>query len=142
MVQWFARFIYHKYYHHLCSRWLQYWIVCHNIFKFRESIFKFENKDIGIHELEHIILGSLQTCGCIDSIQIAMCQQDSGPINSEDEKREDVRELQHAFFTTYGKIWGMKCQATLFPSEIIGNVYFLSTAQNDKGAINISSLEK
>ena len=50
--------------------------------------------------------------------------------------------LQRAFFTTYGKMWGMKCQGVFIPNGLLANIYIASVAQNDKGVINISGLEE
>jgi hypothetical protein len=51
--------------------------------------------------------------------------------------------LQRAFYTKYGKGWGMKSQLVAFPNWMIGSAYFTSLAQNGKGFLaNISGIEE
>lgn len=145
MVNWFAKFLYHKFYHRLCGNSLEYWIHGDNIERFRTGIYnfvKFNNSDTPIAELEHILFERFSTMGYIDCMQMAMCQPGSGPINEDDERNAERWDIQQAFYTRYGKMWGMKCQGTFFPNGLLGNAYFTSVAQNAKGVINISGLEE
>jgi len=145
IVNWFAKFLFHKYYHRLCGRSLQYWIHSENVDKFRTGIYnfvKYNNTDTSIPELDHIIIDYFRTMGYLDCMQLAMCQPGSGPINDDDERNPDRWEIQRAFYTAYGKMWGMKCQGTFFPNGMLGNAFFTSVSQNDKGVINISGLEE
>ena len=45
IVNWLAKFLYHKYYHRLCGRSLSYWINRSNIDKFRHEIFNYVKHD-------------------------------------------------------------------------------------------------
>ena len=80
--------------------------------------------------------------GFLNCMQLAMSRPGSGPITINDERNPNVWEIQRVFFTRYGKMWGMKCQGTFFPNGMLGNCFFSSVAQNDKGLINISGLEE
>ena len=75
-------------------------------------------------------------------MQLAMCKPGSGPVTVDDDRNPEMWKIQRAFFTTYGKMWGMKCQAVFFPNGMLGSTFFTSVAQNDKGVINISGLEE
>ena len=59
----------------------------------------------------------------------------------DDQRNPEMWRLQRAFFTAYGKMWGMKCQGVFIPNGLLANIYLTSVAQNDKGVINISGLE-
>ena len=113
MVNWFSKFMYHKFYHRLCSRSLDYWLAGQNTSKFREAIFnyvKYDNRDFPIPEMAHLNIETFRTMGFIDCMQLSMCQPGSGPVNESDEQRIDLWETQQAFYIKYGKLWGMKCQ--------------------------------
>ena len=102
MVNWFSKFIYHKFYHRLSGRSLEHWLAGDNASKFCEAIYnyvKFNNGSIAIPQLNHLTLDTFRTLGFIDCMQLAMCQPGSGPISSDDERNEDAWEQQRAFFT-------------------------------------------
>ena len=77
----------------------------------------------------------------IDCMQHSTCQPGSGPRNEEDERLQNAYDIQRAFFTTYGKKWGMKTQAIYLPNGMIASVFFTSISQNDNGLVNISGVE-
>ena len=100
IVNWFTKFLYHKYYHSLCGRSLSYWINRPNIDKFRHEIFnyvKHDQSDITIRGLEHMMQEYFWTFGFLDCMQLAMCKPGSGPINSDDERNPEMWRLQRAF---------------------------------------------
>jgi len=55
--------------------------------------------------------------------------------------REDENQIQRAFFTSYGKMQGMKTQALYMPNGMIGSTYWCSICHNDKGVVNLSGIE-
>lgn len=144
MVNFFAKFLHHKYYHRLCGRSLSYWLTNDDVSTFRLAIFnyiKYSGTNV-IPGLEYILFELFRTFGFLDCMQLAMSRPGSGPINENDERNPENWHIQRAFFTKYGKMWGMKCQGTFFPNGILGNCFFTLVAQNDKGVINISGLEE
>ena len=74
-------------------------------------------------------------------MQHAMTAPGQGPIDEDNNRNDNAEELQRAFFTNYGHIWGMKTQAVFLPNGMLANLFFASVAQNDKGMVNISGLE-
>jgi hypothetical protein len=62
-------------------------------------------------------------------------------MNGDDDRREDAYAIQRAFYTKYGKKWGMKTQLLFCPDGMIGSVFFTSIAQNDRGVVNLSGIE-
>ena len=145
MTNWFAKFLHHKYYHKLSGRSLSYWMSETNVLKFRNQIFKYvkhDQRDTTIPGLEHLNLSNFRTVGFLDCMQLAMCQPSSGPVNEVDDRNQDRWRIQRAFFTNYGKMWGMKAQGVFLPNGMLANIFLSSVAQNDKGIINISGLEE
>ena len=57
-----------------------------------------------------------------------MCQPGSGPVNDVDDRHENRWRIQRAFFTEYGKMWGMKAQGLFLPNEMLGNIFLTSVA--------------
>jgi hypothetical protein len=140
MINWFAKFLYHKYYHRLCGHSLEYWVPDVSIF--RKAIWKYVCFDKDEKQDVNVMFEQFRVFGWIDCMQNFMNQPGSGPINEEDDRQNDVFFLQRAFYTKYGKGWGMKSQLVAFPNGMIGSVYFTSLAQNDKGCTNISGIEE
>ena len=145
MTNWFAKFIFHKYYHRLSGRSLSYFFEDSKVDIYREKIFMYikhdQNGEI-IPDLEHLNLTSFRPFGYLDCMQLAMCQPGSGPVNEDDDCNENCWRIQRAFFTKYGKMWGMKAQGVFLPNYILCNVFLTSVAQNNKGVIYISGLEE
>ena len=107
MVNWFSKFMYHKFYHRLCGRSLGIWLGGLNTSKFREAIFnyvKYDNRDFPIPEMAHLNFETFRTMGFIDCMQLSMCQPGSGHVNESDERRVDLWETQRAFYTKCGKL--------------------------------------
>ena len=107
--------------------------------KYRSHIFNYVKHDQGnvtISGLENLNLCNFRTFGFIDCMQLAMCQPGSGPLNESDDRHEDRWRIQRAFFTSYGRMWGVKAQGVFLPNGILGNIFLTSIAQNDKGVIN------
>ena len=77
----------------------------------------------------------------IDCMQHAMTAPGQGPINEDNDRNDDADELQRAFYTSYGHLWGMKTQAVFLPNGMLANLFFAAVSQNDKGMVNISGLE-
>ena len=145
MTIWFSKFIYTKFYHKLSGRSLSYWMSDNKIEKYRSHIFNYVKHDQGnvtIEGLEHLNVLNFRTFGFVDCMQLAMCQPGSGPSNQADDRNIDRWRIQRAFFTKYGKMWGMKAQGVFLPNGMLGNIFLTSVAQNDKGVINISGLEE
>ena len=138
-INFFARFLYQKYYHRLSGQSMQYWAL--NADAFRKAIWlkvcfdKDANQDIMISYDEFAVFG------WIDGMQHQTCRPGGGPIDDEDNRRPDENRTQRAFFTSYGKMHGMKTLALHLPNGMVGSVYFCSVANNDKGAINLSGVE-
>jgi hypothetical protein len=149
MQNWFSAFMYHKYFHRLCGRSLEYWFRNDNPRIFREAIYnqvKFgsqhANEGVVPDELQNFTLGQSRVLGFMDCMMHAMCQPASGPRTAQDERVENRWLIQRAFYTAYGKMWGMKTQGVFFPNGMLGNLFFDSVAQNDKGLVNISGIEE
>ena len=77
-----------------------------------------------------------------DCIPIKTCCPGAGPVNSEGGCCENAFEIQRAFYTRYGKQWGMKAQTITLPNGMVGHAYISSIAQNDRGMVNISGIEE
>jgi hypothetical protein len=75
-------------------------------------------------------------------MQHETCTPASGPINADNDQNDEMYLIRRAFFTAYGKMHGTKTQALHLPDGMVGNVYFSSVAQNDKGVVNISGIEE
>ena len=142
MVNFFAKFLEHKYYHRICGRSLEHWAEQGDVNTFRKAIWRYVcfdekgNQDILINH-EHF-----RPWGWIDCMKQISCQPGSGPVGEDDARRDDRFEIQRAFYTHYGHVWGMKTQAVHLPNGIVGSCYFTSIAQNDKGVVNISGIEE
>ena len=52
-------------------------------------------------------------------MQLAMCKTGIGPINLDDKRNPEMWILKRAFFTAYGKMWGMKCQGVFIPNGLL-----------------------
>jgi len=140
MVNYFARFLYHKYYHRLCGRSMEFW--AEHVPVYREAIWKYVCTD-GEGNLDiDVLLQFFRVFGWIDCMQHETCTPASGPINADNDRNDDMYLIQRAFFTAYGKMHGTKTQALHLPDGMVGNVYFSSVAQNDKGVVNISGIEE
>ncbi len=79
----------------------------------------------------------------LDAMQNSFCAPGGGTIDDEGNRRENRFEIQRAFYTAYGKTWGMKSQCLYSPNEngMITNAWFCSISHNDKGMINLSGLD-
>ena len=143
MVQWFAKFIHHKYYHRLSGRSMEYWAGVHDINELRQKIFEYVCFDANgdkLPDLDHIELQYFRVYGWIDCMMLVCCTPGSGPIDQEGNRRHDAYEIQRAFFTNYGHQWGMKNQGVFLPNGMLASIYTASIAQNDKGLVNISGI--
>ena len=140
MVNWFATFCFCKYYHRLSGRSMEYW--AEDVPNFREAIWRYVcfNKD-GDQDIQ-IDLNLFRIFGWMDCFKHMMCQPRSGPVGEDDTRHDDRFEIQRAYFTRYGKYWGMKTQALILPNGMFGSVFFTSASQNDKGVVNISGIEE
>ena len=139
-INFFARFIHHKYYHRICGKSMSYWAS--SITAFREAIWRHVCfKPGGQQDIHDFSAETFPVFGWIDCMQHSTCAPGSGPINDADDRRENAFYLQRAFYSAYGKKWGMKTQALHMPNGMIGNVWHCSVSHNDKGAINLSGLE-
>ena len=140
MVNFFAKFVFHKYYHLLCGRSLEKWVD--QVHDFRYAIWKyvcFDNKgnqDIDI-PFEHF-----RIFGWIDCLMHLMCMPGAGPRGDDDKHHPENYDTQRAFFSNYAKGWGMKSQVLAIPNGIVASLFFTSLTDNDKGVINISGIEE
>ena len=140
MIHFFGNFLYHKYFHRICGRSMEYW--AEHVAAFREAIWKYVCfNDDGEQDID-ILLEIIRIFGFMDCLQSASCQPGSGPINRDDDRVEDRFAIQRSFFTQYGKMWGMKTQALHLPNGMVGNVYFTSVSQNDLGVVNMSGIQE
>ena len=138
-VNFFARYLHHKFYHRLSGRSLEYWAP--HVEKFRKAIWLKvcfdEDKCMDIN----VVFTIFAVFSWIDAMQHEMCRPGGGPIDSEDNRRRDENQIQRAFFTSYGKMHGMKTLALYLPNGMIGSVFFSSISHNDKGCVNLSGIE-
>ena len=144
MVNWFSSFLHHKYYHRLCGKSLEYWTRDDNVRNYRSAIFdvlRYDKNRRPRQGLDGISFDRFRIFGMIDCMQHAMTAPGQGPINEDNDRNDDAEELQRAFFTNYGHLWGMKTQAVFLPNGMLANLFFASVSQNDKGMVNISGLE-
>ena len=88
MVNFFARFLFHKYYHRLSGKSLEYW--ADNVPLFREKIWKYVCFDDDGEQIIDIALDEFRIWSYIDCTQHVTCQPGSGPIDAEDNRREDI----------------------------------------------------
>ena len=142
IINWFARFLFHKFYHRVCGKSLEYWTTVFNIDIMREKIFEYvcyDNNYEWIKGLEHISLDMFWVFGFIDWMMKICCCPGSGPVNNGDRHIND-NEIQRAFFTNYGHQWRAKTQGVLLPNGMLVNIYITSITQNDKGVVNIFGL--
>ena len=147
MVNWFAKFLFHKYYHRLCGVSLRYFFPAgtDNVTSLRAAIFnyvKFNGRDTAIPELRNIEFKNFRPFGWMDCMQLMMSTPGTGTIDEDDNRRENRWEIQRAFFSNYGHCWGMKAQGILLPNGMLASLYLTSIAHNDKGVVNISGIEE
>ena len=143
MIEWYATFLYHKFYHRLSGRSLEYWATHYNIDDLREKIFNyvcFDEDNNRIEGLEDVTLQRFRIFAWIDCMMCVTSRPGGGPINAVGDRRDNEDELQRAFFTSYGHQWGMKNQGIFLPNGMLGGIYTTSIAQNDKGVVNISGI--
>lgn len=107
----------------------------------REAIWRQVVFNDGTQVLD-ISLAEFHTLAFVDCLEHYTCAPSSCPINVPDGRRDNAYDLQRAFFTQYGKKYGVKLQGLLLPNGKIGHVWCHSVAQNDRGMINISGLEE
>ena len=138
-INFFARYLYQKYYHRLSGQSMNYWsthaTACRKAIWLKVCFDQAGNQDIPVAFDEFAVFGWM------DGMQNETCRPGGGPIDDEDDRREDECRIKRAFFTSYGKKHGMKTLAVYLPNGMIGSVYFCSISNNDKGAINLSGLE-
>ena len=139
-VNFFARYVYHKYYHRLSGKSMRYWAS--SVPEFRNALWlKVCFTENGCQDIR-VPFNRFRPFGWIDAMQHTMCRPGGGPQNEADDRREDENRIQRAFFTSYGKMHGMKTQALYLPNGMIGSVYFASVSHNDKGVVNLSGIEE
>lgn len=92
------------------------------------------NIDIGLNDF-HV-------CSFGDCIQHITSCPGAGPVNELGDRRPDAFQTQRAFYTRYGKTWGLKTQAITFPNGMIGHAFVTSISHNDRGTLNISGVEE
>ena len=80
--------------------------------------------------------------GFADGMQHETCCPGSGPIDYDDNRRMNFREIQRAFYTRYGKMWGMKTLGVTLPNGMIGYAYVCAVSHNDKGVVNMCGIEE
>ena len=140
MISFFARFLYYKYYHRLMGRSMEYFAT--NVNDCREKIWRcvcFDNE--GNQNID-VPLEHFRLFGFIDCMTTSTCMPGSGPINENQDRVENTFEIQRAFFTSYGKKWGMKIRAIYLPNGMVSNVFFTAISQNNNGLIKISGIEE
>ena len=119
---------------------LQRWVG--DIHTFREAIWKQVVFDDDGTQRIFINLEDIRVFAWIDCKGHVACTPGSGPVNDNDDRRENAYEVQRAFYTRYGKLHGLKSQIVLLPNGMICHAWIHSVAQNDRGMINLSGLEE
>ena len=74
-------------------------------------------------------------------MQNETCRPGGGPVDLNVQRRHDESRIQRTFFSSYGKKHGVKTLTLYLPNGIIDSVFFCSTANYIKGAINLSGME-
>ena len=122
MVNFFAKFVFHKYYHRLCGKAMEFWSPKVN--EFRKAIWEyyvcFDNE--GRQDI-HVPFDRFRVYGWIDCLMHLMCMPGSGPINDNDERNENAFDIQRVYFSNYAKGWGMKTQAVGLPNGMFGSIF-------------------
>jgi len=137
-INWFTNFLFAKYYHRISGTSMEYWASSTD--DFRKAIWE----KVCIDGDGDILMpfGEFYNFAFMDCIQHSTCSPGSGPINANNDRRENRFEIQRAFYTAYGKKWGLKSQGLLLPNGMIGNAWSCSIAHNDKGVVNLSGIEE
>jgi hypothetical protein len=94
----------------------EYWVS--DISTFRKAIWKYVRFDKDENHDVNVLFRQFRVFGWIDC--------GSGAINKENDRQDNASFLQRAFYTKYGKGWGMKSQLVAFPNGMTGSAYFTS----------------
>jgi hypothetical protein len=141
-INYFSAYIFKKYYHRICGKSLRYWADSDGaIEEFRKAIWKKTCFDENGNQDIHIPFSEFRIFGFVDTMPHSTCAPGQGPIDSDSTRRLNSYQLQRAFYTCYGKKWGMKTQACIIPNGMFASSWCCSIAHNDKGVINLSGLE-
>ena len=108
-INFFARFLHHKYFHRLSGDSLKYWAP--QVPELRKAIWLKVCFDEKKHQDIHVAFDEFLVFLWIDDMQHEMSRPGGGPIDEEDNRRDNENQIQRAFFTRYGKMHGMKTQA-------------------------------
>lgn len=140
-VNFFARYLHQKYYNRLSGDSLHYWAPW--VPKFREQLWKWVCFDDDGNKIDgiNVPFDEFGVFGWIDCNQNETCRPGGGPINDNDDRRPEENQIQRAFFSSYGKLHGMKSQALYGPNGMYLSMYFSSISPNDKGVVNLSGIE-
>ena len=92
MVKFFSTYLYHKFYYWLCGRSLEYWVL--NLEIYRKSIWLDACFDDSDKQDVPIPFNHFKPWSSIDCMQKWTCTPGSGPINNENDRRDNYAELQ------------------------------------------------
>ena len=126
MVNFFARYLYHKFYHRLMGRSMEYFN--RDVPDCRNAIWNYVCFDSEGEQDVNVPFDRFRPFGFIDCMTTQTSRPGSGPRNEEQEREDDAYAIQRAFFTSYGKKRGMKTQAIYLPNGMVSHVFFTSIA--------------
>jgi hypothetical protein len=128
--------LYSKYFNKICGD--SYKMYINKTDEFREALFTscFEPRLDGYTLQDHRFFGF------IDSKGHKTCRPGGSGAADTPEERDNLRVLQQAFYTHYGKMHGLRAQVVTLPNGMFGSVYVTTAAQNDRGVLNISGIQE
>jgi len=139
-IRWFTNHIHDKYYNLISGTSMEIWIG--QTHDFRQAFFEscFCNED-GECEVEGLTFDSFRPFSIIDCMGVSTCAPGTGPIHGTNDRRPNWYAIQMAFYTRYGKKWGLKLQCVTLPNGMFMHIFCTSLAQNDIGVLNISGIQ-
>ena len=101
MVNFFARYVYYKYYHRLMGRSLEFFAPQVEIF--RRALWEYVRFNENGEQDINVPLEHFRPFAFIDCMQHSTCQPGSGPRNEEDERLQNAYDIQRAFLLLMGR---------------------------------------
>jgi hypothetical protein len=137
-INWFTNFVFVKYCHRITGSSMEYWAS-----SVPDFCWLIWSKACVLEDGAYFMpLEEFYNFGFVDCISHEMCSPASGPVSSQGDRRENHYKIQIAFYTKYGKMWGVKTQGIVLPNGLIGNAWCCSVSQSDKGVVNLSGIEE
>ena len=135
-INFFARFLYKRFYHRLTGNSLNY--LADKVDIYREAMWKTCCFDEEGNNVSGYNLNEWRPWCLIDCQQHDTCCPGSGPVyknnddsdaemngNEDGDRRQNAYAIQRAFYTRYGKKWGMKTQVLFCPDGMVGSAFFI-----------------